>query len=246
MRDSKDKILMEEKEVREAAGVKVSMKRKHVCTEDCYIYGNCRGVKRIRKTPTSYEIFESFVTRGFGGDVDTSGILTQECFEKWLESRKQPPKNASRAFKDALKSIIKGSNRCRPFPEEIERDLLLKLRRDEEWPCFKNSERISLGARVWDSITGFHEERRRKQRRKLPQKRPQPAEAVEMELSPPQKLSFNEITIDPIPFDLDLHDLDRCDFSDTTEPHALDTSPLEQEILELLQPTFEVDEGIVL
>mmetsp|Transcript_25096 Transcript_25096/g.54170 ORF Transcript_25096/g.54170 Transcript_25096/m.54170 type:complete len:382 (+) Transcript_25096:471-1616(+) len=111
--------------------------------------------KLVRKT--SFEVFMSFVkTCPETGGVDASDILGRPCFQKWLKTRSARPKNPPRAFKDAIKTIILATNRCRPFPPEVEESLLGYLRKERVWPCFEDQEGVKIGKRGW-KIIGFHE-----------------------------------------------------------------------------------------
>jgi len=114
--------------------------------------------KAAAKAITSFEIFMLFVKNleAEAEDVDVSGVLSQECFDMWLRTRYATPKDPPRAFKDALKTILTASNRCRPFPQRVEFALLRLLRRNRVWPCFSHMEGVNIGQRGW-KIKGFHE-----------------------------------------------------------------------------------------
>lgn len=120
------------------------------------------GVDRVNVCgQTSFEVFMRFVRPANADystddEVDASGILSRECYEAWLKTRRSLPKDSPRAFKDALKSIVMANNRCKPFPNAVERDLLRHLRAERVWPCFENDSSVQIGKRGW-KIKGFHE-----------------------------------------------------------------------------------------
>jgi len=102
------------------------------------------GRKRTSKTfVTSMEIFERFIKTTVTEDgetfVDTSGLISRECFELWAESRKRELACPEEAFRKALVARITISDKASlPFPPKVEEAVLKMLRRKEIWPCFKN------------------------------------------------------------------------------------------------------------
>jgi len=108
----------------------------------------------------SFDVLMLFLRRDpLTGNPDTSQLLSKECFERWLKTRKIRPKDPPRAFKDAIKTVVTANNRCKPFPEDVEADLLKRLRKEEIWPCFAHDESIGIGKRGW-RILGFNERKR--------------------------------------------------------------------------------------
>jgi len=175
----------------------------HACGEECFVNGTCRGVKRVRSLLTSFEVFGEFIIRDpLTGSVDTSGILSKSCFQRWMVSRKQVPKDPPRSFKDALKAIIKGTNRCRPFSEDVEADLMTRLREDKTWPCFEGSGLSLIGSRGWRTLAGFHETRRKKMKEKAEKETKKKIsgkkEEEEMSLGLPEHFSFTSQEVAPI------------------------------------------------
>jgi len=114
-----------------------------------------RVARKVNPFKPSGEIFSKFVSVDANGKLNTSKILSAACFNEWIKSRKIVPKNPARAFKDALKAKILAKNRCCPFPAEVERDLLKRLRNPDDY-LKSGDEAASLGKRPW-TIKGFHE-----------------------------------------------------------------------------------------
>lgn len=123
-------------------------------------------IPSIRKTNTSLEIFEQFVTKTVLPDgtemVDASGILSSPCFDLWLQTRRKPPKNPYEAFRKTLVArITVADERSLPFAPDVEKSLLVKLRKRQVWPCFQGrftaaGKPILIGSNGLRAI-GFHE-----------------------------------------------------------------------------------------
>lgn len=92
-----------------------------------------------RRLGTSVEFFCKFVkvhkTKN-GTLVDTSGILSLACYKAWLQSRKKVPGDPQKTFRKTIQAHCRGSDKRRPFPEEIEKSLLQNLRQHDPWRFF--------------------------------------------------------------------------------------------------------------
>eukprot|EP00924_Labyrinthula_sp_SR-Ha-C_P009048 snap_masked-scaffold_2-processed-gene-11.8-mRNA-1 protein AED:0.07 eAED:0.07 QI:33/1/1/1/1/1/3/107/165 len=105
---------------------------------------------------TSFHVFKEFAQR----DIYTGKckILSSECFQMWLNSRKRTPKEPERSFKKALVAHLRNRDGRSPFTEEEEKAILEELRKPEPWPSFLN--RSKRRRRVKSRLTGqpaFHE-----------------------------------------------------------------------------------------
>jgi len=105
---------------------------------------------------TLLDLFLGYVKYEPNGRVDASGILSKECFEGWLITRETEPIYAPRRFKDAIKGVLSGRKRCRPFPPAVETDLLKHLRQPRVWPCFKDLDNVNIGYKGFETL-GYHE-----------------------------------------------------------------------------------------
>jgi len=93
-------------------------------------------------------------------DGDATKILSRECYEKWVSTRKQPLKQPQESFRRVLTAHVCGMDGRRAFPEKVETSLLKALRKREVWECFRESG-VSIGIRGFRN-TGFHEANKRK------------------------------------------------------------------------------------
>jgi hypothetical protein len=88
--------------------------------------------------PTSDEIFMSFVRVLPCGAVDCSGILTLECYQRWLETRAARPSHEAECFRKSLiAKVTRTDCGSAAFPPAVEAALLVLLRKRQVWPCFK-------------------------------------------------------------------------------------------------------------
>lgn len=127
-----------------------------------------------RRLGTSVEFFCKFVkvhkTRN-GTIVDTSGILSLPCYKAWLQSRKKIPGDPQKTFRKTIQAHCRGSDKRRPFPEEIETSLLQNLRQHDPWRFFDEwgDGNCNMGGKERRKESGFrklgfHEGRRLKQK----------------------------------------------------------------------------------
>ena len=129
----------------------------------------------------SYTIFLRYVKYFDGpkGDVecDASGVLSKECYQAWLSTRKTrqflalkfrllfctclAPKKPGEAFRRALTAHCRGIDGRRPFPELVEKSLLRELRKKEQWACFRGypDDFGCIGIQGFGS-KGYHERKR--------------------------------------------------------------------------------------
>jgi len=103
---------------------------------------------------TTYGVFMDFVVYLPSGEVKTERILSKECYNTWLKSRKYRSKKPWECYRDAIIGHIRGKNGRRPFPKDVERSLLKNLRRKETWKCFKG--RANIGCCGFRGF-GYHE-----------------------------------------------------------------------------------------
>lgn len=118
---------------------------------------------------TAMEIFHEF-THYYKDEhgnlfVDASGIISRECYEKWLASRKQVPARPEETFrKSILCHCTSSDGGSAPFAPEVEAALLTILRQPGKvWPCFqgqldKHGKPIRIGLKGLRA-TGYHEKK---------------------------------------------------------------------------------------
>lgn len=106
---------------------------------------------------TPYSIFNSFIKTSPSGKIDASGIVSKECFDSWVASRKENVQHKEKAFRSALLGHLTGRDRRRPFTPEKERAILLVLRQKKVWPCFEGTD-LKIGIYgIRKSLQGFNE-----------------------------------------------------------------------------------------
>lgn len=121
-----------------------------------------------RQELSSYKVFQKFIfyERDVNGEQKCAAgkILSKECYDLWLQSRRKPPKKPMEAFRRALTAHCRGVDGRRPFPEDVEISLLKELRKKKRWECFKDcDESVGLiGVQGFPS-KGFHEKKRLRQ-----------------------------------------------------------------------------------
>jgi len=118
---------------------------------------------------TAMEIFHNF-TKWYTDEkgnlyVDASGIISRECYELWLASRKKMPSRPEETFrKSILCHCTSSDGGSAPFPPEVEYALLKLLRQPGKvWPCFegqvdKNGKPVNIGQKGLRA-TGYHEKK---------------------------------------------------------------------------------------
>ena len=91
--------------------------------------------------------------------VDDDGgaqrILSKECYQHWVSTRKCVLKQPEESFRRVLTAHVGGLDGRRPFPEKVEQSLLKILRKREVWECFRGTG-VSIGSRGYRNA-GYHE-----------------------------------------------------------------------------------------
>jgi len=97
--------------------------------------------------------------------VDASPILSKECFEAWIGTRRSSLKKPEESFRRALTAHVTGADRRRPFPPRVEEKLLVQLRKQKTWACFEGrfstteGRLIKIGEQGFRTL-GYHERKR--------------------------------------------------------------------------------------
>jgi len=101
--------------------------------------------------------------------VDASGIISRECYEQWLASRKKMPNRPEETFrKSILCHCTSSDGGSAPFQPEVELSLLKLLRQSGKvWPCFrgqidKDGKPVNIGLKGLRA-TGYHEKKAQQQ-----------------------------------------------------------------------------------
>lgn len=116
-------------------------------------------VMKLTKVPktSAYDTFLRFVDYDDDGNVvGTRRILSTECFETWRRTRTRIPKSPEENFRRALISHLTGSEGRKPFSFQVEKCLLVELRKKKTWECFNENSNVSIGINGFQKM-GFHE-----------------------------------------------------------------------------------------
>eukprot|EP00924_Labyrinthula_sp_SR-Ha-C_P005170 maker-scaffold_1-snap-gene-23.24-mRNA-1 protein AED:0.02 eAED:0.02 QI:140/1/1/1/0/0/3/260/409 len=97
---------------------------------------------------TSYQIFMQFVKRSTDNSVDVSQVISKPCFQMWIQTRVEMPKKPEESFRKAVTAHLRGADRRKPFPADVEFELLKLVRKKHVWPAF-------LGTNSIVGIIGF-------------------------------------------------------------------------------------------
>lgn len=89
------------------------------------------------------------------GNGDASRILSKECYDKWVATRRSKLKQPQESFRRVLTAHVCGLDGRRPFPVDVEKSLLKALRKREIWECFRDTG-VSIGIRGFRNV-GYHE-----------------------------------------------------------------------------------------
>eukprot|EP00924_Labyrinthula_sp_SR-Ha-C_P001607 maker-scaffold_18-snap-gene-3.0-mRNA-1 protein AED:0.00 eAED:0.00 QI:193/1/1/1/1/1/5/755/333 len=77
---------------------------------------------------TSMAVFRKFVVHDNNGTLVKESILSRECFELWIQTRKRSVKHPKDSFRRVITAHIRGADDRTPFCEQVEKSLLKKLR----------------------------------------------------------------------------------------------------------------------
>eukprot|EP00924_Labyrinthula_sp_SR-Ha-C_P010599 snap_masked-scaffold_61-processed-gene-0.36-mRNA-1 protein AED:1.00 eAED:1.00 QI:0/-1/0/0/-1/1/1/0/265 len=129
----------------------------------------------MSKTMLSYKVFLSFYD---AEKKSAEKMVSKDCFEKWVNTRKNKLKQPEESFRRVLTAHVCGLDGRKPFPEAVEKSLLVELRKRQVWSCFKGT-KSTIGVRGFRNY-GFHEnkeqnlkilaEKKKNKKRKLVQK----------------------------------------------------------------------------
>jgi len=122
------------------------------------------GEEELKSTGGSDElslaVFTSYIISE-GEIPDVSKVFQRECYESWLKSRKCPPKFPEDSFRKTLVSHVRGSCGRKPFPPQVEAQLVKLLRMKRIWPCFEGYHNSKGDPLVIGKLgfrkTGYHE-----------------------------------------------------------------------------------------
>lgn len=96
-----------------------------------------------QRAMTSMRVFREFIKRSRNRDgvetIDASAVISRECYDLWVNTRKQLPPNPEKAFQRSLSAHVTGVDGRIPFTPSEEAAVLKVLRRKERWPCFEQS-----------------------------------------------------------------------------------------------------------
>eukprot|EP00924_Labyrinthula_sp_SR-Ha-C_P002405 maker-scaffold_16-snap-gene-3.9-mRNA-1 protein AED:0.00 eAED:0.00 QI:260/1/1/1/1/1/2/296/536 len=116
-----------------------------------------RVKKGKEKCVTSLSVFQKHVP--IDPNTGRSRILSADCFNQWVQTRKKTPKEPEKSFRKALMAHLRKKDGRNPFTAEEEGIVLKELRRNEPWPCFANRNNgsyLTIGSR-FSNQPGYHE-----------------------------------------------------------------------------------------
>ncbi|CAK9028542.1 Nitrate reductase NADH [Durusdinium trenchii] len=95
--------------------------------------------------------------------VEAEAIISRDCYEMWLKTRQRALKKPEESFRKTVTAHCTGTDGRKPFPVEVERSILVQLRKQMVWPCFQNrlssrGEKINIGLQGFRG-QGYHEEK---------------------------------------------------------------------------------------
>uniref|UniRef100_A0A7S2RJ50 Uncharacterized protein n=1 Tax=Mucochytrium quahogii TaxID=96639 RepID=A0A7S2RJ50_9STRA len=113
---------------------------------------------------TSMEIFQMFITYDAYGNVDASGVISKECYNAWLQTRKSCLKNPELTFVQSVRGHITGTKEGgrNPLSPGAEASILKIIRQKKVWPCFQGT-KAKYGSRGMN-IAGYHEMQHKSQK----------------------------------------------------------------------------------
>lgn len=103
---------------------------------------------------SSFAVFLRYIGQK-DGTANVKEVFSTSCFQAWLASRNFPPKRPEESFRKAITSHCRGVDGRKPFPEEIEKALLIEMRKKQVWPCFVGT-KFNIGKRGYQ-VKGFWE-----------------------------------------------------------------------------------------
>lgn len=111
-------------------------------------------------THSSLRVFRKFIKRvalpnGEGETLDASGIISKECFDHWVSTRKRAMNSMEKAFQRSLSAHLTASDGRSPFTPSEEFAILKVIRKKQRWPCFPETD-TKYGAMGFRT-KGFHE-----------------------------------------------------------------------------------------
>ena len=109
------------------------------------------GGHKPAKKLYSFEVFMSFVDASGGADA----VLSKDCYDMWVNSRNNPPKEPEESFRRALTAHLCGLDGRRPFPREVEANILKIIRQKKVWQCFALTG-CPIGIKGFRNL-GYHE-----------------------------------------------------------------------------------------
>lgn len=105
---------------------------------------------RATRRGNSITVFTRFIKYN-EDEIDVSGLLSIECYQLWLSTRKEIPKDSPHAFRKAVTGHVRGDHGLNPFPREVEEALIILLRQKKVWPCFEGTGK-KIGSRGFQTL----------------------------------------------------------------------------------------------
>lgn len=124
------------------------------------------SVPTLRRRETTLGVLLKFVIKT-KTKVDVRGILSLACYNAWLSSRKDQPKVPHHAFRKLITGHVRGDVGLKPFPPDVEAELLKLLRYPHVWDCFVGT-KIKIGKRGIQTLGYWEKLRMCKSKLKVP------------------------------------------------------------------------------
>jgi hypothetical protein len=109
-------------------------------------------VVKIGYENNTVNLLLKFAVQREDGSWDMSGLLSPECFNTWVASRRSEQKKLEVNFKESVLSMLRGKSCTKvALPRDMQEALLVEVKQKRVWPCFVNrvdedGNKVTIGA----------------------------------------------------------------------------------------------------